>query len=140
VIHLQLIWNQSKGISPVLRELAAIKSLAVRVEPPVVQFNADTWRCQIRPRGVWLKRIDLDISTTDRLQLDRAPAGWRVEKNGSHIFWQAESEETESAQPIDLSLSVKDLKKEPGVISITYAVDGSMPEERSEQFTILTPT
>jgi hypothetical protein len=139
VIHLQLLWNQSRGVSPVLKELSAVKALAARVDPPTVETQGKNWRVQIQPRGVWIKGISLDLASKDAVDQADAPPGWSSKKNGTRIDWHADSEEAESAGPLAVMMTSRDEKKMPGTLTVTYTVEGPVPQDRTEQFVVIAP-
>lgn len=139
LIHLQLLWNQSKGINPVVRELAAVKSLAARVDPPSVEYDGKEWRCAISPRASWIKRVALEISKTAAIDNIQSPPGWDTNQNGSRIIWQAATEESETAGTTKISFLSQGRSQKPSVLTVTYVVEGPVPEERSQQFVVMGP-
>jgi hypothetical protein len=139
VIHLQLLWNQSRGVSPVLKELSAVKALAARVDPPTVETQGKNWRFQINPRGVWVKGIALNLASVDAVDHAEAPPGWSSQKESTRLSWRADSEEAESAGPFAITITSRDEKKMPGTLTVTYTVEGPVPQDRTEQFVVIAP-
>jgi hypothetical protein len=137
VIHLQLLWNQSRKVDPVLRELAAVRRLAGRVETSVESERGE-WRCRVIPKGVWLKRVTLEVPGRVEARDFRAPDGWSVRREDSRITWEARNEEAETAAPALLSFSTEATGTAPCRMSAVYVYDGPAEESVSE-FLVLGP-